>query len=467
MALQTLRTLNPRPWQMAALAAALAAAGLAVLLAARQEPYTVMIDGVEHHIWTQASTAAGIARAAGVHLKPEDRVSPAREHNVNPGAVIHVKLATPVEIVTPQGTLQTASASLVPSNILTEAGIRLFPGDRLWVDGLLVADASFKLDDLPRRLRLDPASESEFTIDGKETLVRSAAPSMAQMLEELGVESFEADVFGQDPSLPWKRGQGVARSVPLQVQADGIVISARAVGPSVAEALAQAGLPLIGLDRAEPSGDSRLQAGDRLHLVRVKDQVLIEQSPIPNETDYQPDAEGLIDTQRVLDAGAFGIQASRVRIRTEDGAEVARIVEGEWVAREPEPRVLGYGTKIEIKTLDTEYGPLQYYRAVPMYATSYSPCRLGIPECDNITASGAILKKGIAAVLVRWYRYMKGAQVYVPGYGIATIADTGGGIPGRDWIDLGFEDHDYESWHDWVTVYFLTPVPANPLWVLN
>ena len=224
-----------------------------------------MIDGVEHRIWTQASTAAGIARAAGVRLKPEDQVSPAREHHVNPGAVVDVKLATPVEIVTPQGTLQTASASLVPSNILTEAGIRLFPGDRLWVDGLLVADASVELDDLPRRLRLDPASEAELTIDGRETLVRTAAPSMAQMLEELGVESFEADVFGQDPSLPWKRGQGVARSVPLQVQADGIVISARAVGPTVAEALAQAGLPLIGLDRAEPAGDSRLQAGERLH----------------------------------------------------------------------------------------------------------------------------------------------------------------------------------------------------------
>jgi 3D (Asp-Asp-Asp) domain-containing protein len=68
---------------------------------------------------------------------------------------------------------------------------------------------------------------------------------------------------------------------------------------------------------------------------------------------------------------------------------------------------------------------------------------------------------------VRWYRYMVGSQVYIPGYGIATIADTGGGIPGRYWIDLGYEDHDYQSWHDWVTVYFLAPVPANPMWVLN
>ena len=36
----------------------------------------------------------------------------------------------------------------------------------------------------------------------------------------------------------------------------------------------------------------------------------------------------------------------------------------------------------------------------------------------------------------------------------------GGGIPGRYWIDLGFDDSNYESWHFWTTLYFLTPVPG-------
>jgi hypothetical protein len=53
--------------------------------------------------------------------------------------------------------------------------------------------------------------------------------------------------------------------------------------------------------------------------------------------------------------------------------------------------------------------------------------------------------------------------VYVPGYGIATILDVGGGIPGRPWIDLGYSDSDYVSWHQWVTVYFLSPPPPESL----
>jgi 3D (Asp-Asp-Asp) domain-containing protein len=69
-------------------------------------------------------------------------------------------------------------------------------------------------------------------------------------------------------------------------------------------------------------------------------------------------------------------------------------------------------------------------------------------------------------VSTAWFRLMAGQQVYIPGYGRATIADTGGGIPGEYWIDLGFSDDDYESWHSNVTMYFLTPVPASIPYIL-
>jgi 3D (Asp-Asp-Asp) domain-containing protein len=62
---------------------------------------------------------------------------------------------------------------------------------------------------------------------------------------------------------------------------------------------------------------------------------------------------------------------------------------------------------------------------------------------------------------------MQGQPVYIPGYGHATVEDVGGGIPGRFWIDLGYSDNDYEAWGDWVTVYFLTPVPQNVVYILE
>jgi len=93
---------------------------------------------------------------------------------------------------------------------------------------------------------------------------------------------------------------------------------------------------------------------------------------------------------------------------------------------------MGYGTKIVIRTLNTPEGPIEYWRAVPMYATSYSPCRLGVPNyCSTTMANGEELTHGNAAYIVRWYRVMRGQYVYVPGYGTAKISDTGGGIPGN------------------------------------
>ncbi len=77
-----------------------------------------------------------------------------------------------------------------------------------------------------------------------------------------------------------------------------------------------------------------------------------------------------------------------------------------------------------------------------------------------MTASGLPLTKGIIAVRTSWYGVMEFQPVYVPGYGRGIIADTGGGIDGRYWIDLGYDDSNYVGWHYWTTLYFLMPVPS-------
>jgi 3D (Asp-Asp-Asp) domain-containing protein len=184
--------------------------------------------------------------------------------------------------------------------------------------------------------------------------------------------------------------------------------------------------------------------------------------------DAAPDLE--IDHQQLVDPGEAGVVAVRSRVRLEDGQEVSRTVEPEWVAVEARDRIMGYGTKIVIRTLDTPNGPIEYWRAVPMYATSYSPCRLGVPGyCSTTMSNGEQLQQGNVAFTLPWYRVMRGQYVYVPGYGAGKVSDVGGGIPGRRWIDLGYTDDTYVSWHGWVTVYFLTPVPPEGLilWVLE
>jgi 3D (Asp-Asp-Asp) domain-containing protein len=156
-----------------------------------------------------------------------------------------------------------------------------------------------------------------------------------------------------------------------------------------------------------------------------------------------------------------------VRVRYEDGREISRQTESETVVRPPKDRVMGYGTKVVVRTTTVDGVKIEYWRAVNLYATSYSPCRSGADRCYTGTASGLPVKKGVVAVIRSWFNMMSGQQVYIPGYGSAVIADIGGGISGKPWIDLGWSDDDYQPMTGWVTVYFLTPVPPSILYNLQ
>ena len=43
---------------------------------------------------------------------------------------------------------------------------------------------------------------------------------------------------------------------------------------------------------------------------------------------------------------------------------------------------------------------------------------------------------------------------------------SGGGFPGKYWIDLAYTDDAYVPWSSYVTIYFLTPVPKTIPWIL-
>ncbi len=96
-----------------------------------------------------------------------------------------------------------------------------------------------------------------------------------------------------------------------------------------------------------------------------------------------------IDQQKLIKAGAYGVEAHQVRVRYEDGEETGRIEEGSWLAKAPDPRVVGYGTNIVIRRVSTEDGTIEYWRAVQMWATSYSASRAGVsPDAPQFRDHG-------------------------------------------------------------------------------
>ncbi|HEX6386139.1 MAG TPA: G5 domain-containing protein [Anaerolineae bacterium] len=308
-------------------------------------------------------------------------------------------------------------------------------------------------------------SRSPLTVtieDGtQQKLQHTTAQTVGQALQEAKVTISMADVV--EPPLHTRLTPGmvihVRRGFPLAIHADGRFIQTSSHYTKVHEALAEAGITLAGADYTRPGPEARLRPGDTIQVIRVSEDLRFEDEPIPYQTLWQASPELEIDTRAVVSAGVPGIKRRHIRVRSENGVEVSRTVESESVVREPVNEVIGYGTRIVIRTVDTAEGPLEYWRVVRMRVTSYTAASSGkSPDHPRygITASGVPVSKGIVAVdrsIVPFRSY-----VYVPGYGRAFVGDTGGSIHGR-WIDLGYDEDNYQSWSGYVDVYYLAPVP--------
>lgn len=99
----------------------------------------------------------------------------------------------------------------------------------------------------------------------------------------------------------------------------------------------------------------------------------------------------------------------------------------------PINEVVSKGQKIVEKILTLDDGTeFKYCRVIRMKVTAYDSSCAG---CNNITALGYELKKGIVAVDPKVIPLR--SSVYVPGYGVGFAADVGGAVKGNI-IDVGF-----------------------------
>jgi len=381
----------------------------------------------------------------------------------------------PVTIFADGQTITRNTTSLVPAEILSAADITLGPNDLVLYNGLPTpADGSL---DATGSFTLTVRRAVSVTVIAPEETrtLTSAAFTVGQVLTEAGYDLHASDRVDPPVETPVLSGAEAPMTgltityqpgASLTITADGKQVQTRSAAATVGQALAEAGIPLIGLDYAVPSEESPLPTDGQIRVVRVVETVALIQKSLPYTSRFEASADLELDQQDVLQAGEPGLAVSRVRVRAEDGAETARATEAETIVRPAQDRIVGFGTKVVIRTAVVDGVSITYWRAVRVYATSYSPCRSGTSTCYYYTSSRKKVEKGVIAVASRWYSYLVGSGVYVPGYGFATVEDIGGGFPDRYWIDLGYSDADFIAWGDWVTVYFLTPVPASIQYVL-
>jgi len=361
---------------------------------------------------------------------------------------------TPITILDGDQVYTLATTERLPSKLLAEANISLAPADRL-----LYLGAAIPLDQpLPEAQSYTLQIRRAVTLtlvkpDGEQT-IQTAAFTVGQALTEAGIPLYAADRLDPPAETPITGPLTVTYtpSREITVSADGQSLAIRSAAATVGQALAEAGIPLEGLDTSLPSEDAPLPEDGKIRIVRVVETVTLTQKSIPFTTLTEYSAELELDQQAITQPGAAGLAVTRVRMRSEDGVEVSRQSESESVVRPPQDRVVSYGTQVVMHTTEVDGIIITYWRAMQFYATSYHPSETG----SDITASGKRVAKGLVGIDYHYIPF--GTQMYVPGYGYAEAADTGA-VSGR-WIDLGYPDDEYIPWHQWLTVYFLWPPPA-------
>lgn len=430
----------------------------------------VIINGETQYLTTNALTVSAALERDGFELNEEDTIFPDESSLLLGVDEIKIELARPVRIVIfPENEIiNLTTTERTPANILEAAGVVLGEKDRVLVEGEeidLDQELPYKGD---YQFEIRRAVSLTIEEDGDKTIVTSSQETLADALDEANIILDEGDRV--EPSLDTNLIKDlmvtIHRARPLTIQMKDQVVAVNSAAETVAEALSEAGLGLQGDDYSIPEAQQPIPEDGNIRVVRVREEVLLSQTNIPFGVEYIQSDEVELDKRDVVQPGEFGVEVTRTRIIYEDDQEVNRIEEVTWVAKEPVDQLTGLGTKVVVRTMDTPNGPIEYWRAVNVYATSYSPCRSGGDTCYYGTSSGLPAAYGAIGVTRAWYYLMVGQQLYVPGYGIGTIADIGGGVPGTYWIDLAYSDEDYVAWHHNVTVYFLTPVPDNIPWIL-
>jgi len=471
-------------WLRGLLAFGLLAGSLALLAAGWARtgaPLLVVIDGEGHQMRTHAATVGDALHQAGLAVSPEDWIWPAREEALQPGQVIRIERARPVLLHADGQSLLLRTHTVTAGSLLASAALEAGPADEIWLDGEEVSPATalptgtgtggVPLIALRRAATLNL---TEFTGIGTagsaQTTLHSTAATVGQALQEHGVQLTLGDAV--QPGLQARIVPGMAitieRSFPIDIRVDGQLIRTRSRAESVAGVLGQEGVSLVGQDRVTPGLDARPRPGSVIQVIRVREEYESTFDPIPFDRISVPDPELEIDHTRLVQEGQMGLNKRRYRVLYEDNQEVERLLEDAWAEQAPVTRTVAYGTKIVIRTLETPDGPIEYWRKIRVYTTSYKPASAGRPASHpryGYTRLGWKLKKGVVAVDPTVIPLR--SKLYVPGYGLALAGDTGGGVKGK-FVDLGFEDTNYESWHWWTDVYLVTPVPpaSQIRWVL-
>lgn len=475
---------------------------------ATQQTITIVVDGQSSTLRTHARLVGAALAEAQLTPGPEDWVTPGLNTPVAETTTVVVQRAREVAIQADGRVVSLRTHAATVAQVMAEAGVTLNQHDRLTLDGQPVALAThlalptanppagilasagslLRGAGLASRSGLGQAQPAQAASalrlvvqravpfhlhDGAAvTTLTTVATTVGEALHQTGVPVYLADQVQPPLTTPLVADLHVyiQRARPVTILVDDATIHTRTQAKQVSQVLAEEKVPLFGKDYTQPETTAAVQPNMTVQVQRVNEEFTTEAEPIPYQTVWQPDYRLELDQRELVQVGQDGVFKRTIRIVYENGQEVRRLLEREWVDQQPVTKTIAFGTRIVVRELDTPDGKNQYWRTMRVWATWYDASHGGKAREDpryGFTRTGVWATKGIVAVDPRFIALH--TRMYVPGYGFAAAEDTGGAIIGMH-IDLAFDEGDPNPRHlGWVTIYLLAPPPPadSIAWILS
>ncbi len=433
------------------------------------------IDGQKLSLHTHQRTIGGSLREVGITLRVEDIVYPPLDTALASDMKITIDKAQPVRIKVNDSVIEHYTHAQSVQAVLREVDLAVDEHDLITARGnphdyYLAPDSplptlnttSESYNPATLNLAIKRAVPVHIHDDGATNTIYSVYDTLGETMLANDITLYLGDQLSPDwdSSISKDLHIYVHRSKPVTVMDGSRVIKTRTNQETVRQLLTKEGIELRDKDYAEPYLDGPVTDNMLINLVRVQEEILLEEEPIKYETVFRPDSSIEIDDQRLDQSGRPGVTKRRFRVVYENGEPNVPAKDDEWTARPPTTEIVAYGTNIVERVLHTPEGDFRYWRKMRMLITSYTAATCGKtrdhPEY-GITFLGWQVQRGHIAVDPNVISLR--SEMYVPGYGHGIAADTGGKIKGMH-IDLNYDEDDFQMWYRWEDVYLLSPPPS-------
>ncbi len=269
--------------------------------------------------------------------------------------------------------------------------------------------------------------------DGNKTVINTVYDNPKSIIKQAGISLQANDDYSvSTDKITDNSVITINRAIPVTVEINGKAETVNTAKKTVGDLLSSMNLDgndyFVAQDKNTP-----LQPNSKVKVLNVSSKLILKDEVQAYQVVREPDSSLIRGNEEVVQEGRNGLNRLLVREKYHNGIKVGEEVVQTTQLVLPSDKIIREGTAEPVSTKSV--GLHSYSQVLYMEASAYLPYDGG---GGGYTALGIPARYGVAAVDPNVIPL--GTRLYIPGYGEAIAADTGGAVNGYT-IDLCMEDY--------------------------